>query len=78
MELFLEKMADRRRENLSTSEEAAVIIPDEYEEAGFRDIILTLYNSDGQSPFNSIDSNHEAYIPLHYALLFLAGDIGWH
>ena len=78
MELYLEKTADRRRENLPTSNEVAVIIPDEYGESGFRDIVLTLWNpSAGESPFTSINSSHGAYMPLHYVLLFPGGDAGW-
>ena len=38
LKLVVEKGADRRRENLPTSLEIAIIIPDEYSEAGSRDI----------------------------------------
>ena len=40
LRLILEAGADRRRENLPTSDEVAVIIPDEYSDASFRDIVL--------------------------------------
>lgn len=40
MRLILEAGADRRRENLLTSNKVAVIIPDEYSDASFRDIVL--------------------------------------
>ena len=79
MQLVMQIGADRRRENLPTSEEVAVIIPDEYTQAGFRDIVLNLRDPpQGGSAFSSITSNHAAYMPLHYVLLFPAGDLGWH
>jgi hypothetical protein len=40
MRLVLEAGADRRRENLPTSGEVAVIIPDEYGDPSCRDIVL--------------------------------------
>ena len=40
LQLIVESGADRRRCNLPTSNEVAMIIGDEYAESGFRDIIL--------------------------------------
>ena len=40
MRLILEASANRRCENLLMSNEVAVIIPDEYGNASFRDIML--------------------------------------
>ena len=40
MRLILEAGADRRRKNLLMSDKVAVIIPDEYSDASFRDIVL--------------------------------------
>lgn len=40
MHLLLEEDTDYRRHNLPTANEIAMIIPDEYDRAGFRDIIL--------------------------------------
>jgi hypothetical protein len=40
MRLILEAGANRRRENLLMSNEVAVIIPDEYDNTTFRDIML--------------------------------------
>lgn len=40
MRLVMESGADRRRENLSVSNEIALIIPDEYGEPGCRDLVV--------------------------------------
>jgi hypothetical protein len=79
MRLVLEAGADRRRENLPTSDEVAVILPDEYAEPSFRDIILAYRPIAGEPPqYNRISSTHAAYLPLHYVLMFPHGDTGWH
>ena len=79
MRLILEAGADRRRENLPTSNEVAVIIPDEYGDASFRDIVLADRCAPNEQPrYSRINSTHAAYMPLHYVLLFPRGDTGWH
>ena len=79
MQLILEAGADRRRENLPTSDEVAVIIPDEYGDASFRDIVLAeRYAPNEQPRYCRINPTHAAYMPLHYVLLFPRGDTGWH
>ena len=83
MRLIMEKGADRRRENLPTSNELAVIIPDEFDQDSRRDIILALrdpVDADGRRrpQLTRIDVTHAAYMPLHYVLLFPNGDYGWH
>lgn len=78
LQLIVETGADKRRNNLPTSNEVAVIIPDEYEEAGFRDIVLAHRNPLPNQMFSIINPNHAAYMPLHYVLLFPNGDTGWH
>ena len=75
LKLIIERGADRRRENLPTSMEIAMIIPDEYGEVGSRDIVLADRNGPG---FSTISSNHAAYMALHYVLLFPYGEHGWH
>ena len=74
----METGADRRRENLPTSNEIAVIIPDEYGEAGFCDIVLAKRTGNQNDNFSIINPNHASYMPLHYVLLFPQGDLGWH
>ena len=78
LRLIMETGADRRRENLPTSDEIAVIIPDEYGEAGFRDIVLAKRTGNQNDNFSIINPNHASYMPLHYVLLFPQGDLGWH
>ena len=75
LKLIMETGADKRRENLPTSNEVAIIIPDEYDVAGSRDIILADRNGNG---FSTINPNHAAYMALHYVLLFPYGEHGWH
>ncbi|RMZ76301.1 hypothetical protein DV736_g6706, partial [Chaetothyriales sp. CBS 134916] len=79
MRLVLEEGADRRRENLPTSDEVAVIIPDEYGNPSRRDIVLAERGgSTDQQRCHCIDVTHAVYMPLHYVLLFPYGDLGWH
>jgi len=82
LQLLTESGADRRRANLPVANEVAMIIPEEYGEAGFRDLVLAKRNIEGdpgeQSDFSRIDPNHAAYLPLHYTLMFPAGELGWH
>ena len=79
MRLIMESGADRRRENLPTSHEVAVILSDEFEGASRRDIVLAVRNPQGgDAPLTRIDPTHAAYMPLHYVLLFPSGDYGWH
>ena len=79
MRLVLEEGADRRRENLPTSDEVAVIIPDENSDPSCRDIILAERGGPADQPrCHRINATHAAYMPLHYVLLFPYGDHGWH
>ena len=75
LKLIIETGADKRQENLPTSNEVAIIIPDEYDVAGSRDIIFTDNYRHG---FSTINPNHAAYMALHYVLLFPYGELGWH
>ncbi|KAJ7623820.1 hypothetical protein B0H17DRAFT_857995, partial [Mycena rosella] len=56
----------RRRGNLPTADEVAVILPGDQSEAQSRDIILR--RRDG--PLHRISDLHPAYTPLYYVLLF--------
>ena len=40
LEVVVREGADRRRANLPVADEVALLIPDEYAEASFRDVIL--------------------------------------
>ena len=75
--LVIESGADRRRENLPTSDELAVILPDEFAERSRRDIVLAVRDPARNAPrLTRIDVTHAAYMPLHYVLLFPHGDLG--
>ena len=73
MELICATGVDRRRHNVPIANEVAMIIPDEYCVAGHRDIVLANRNIANESPYQIINSDHSAYAPLHYTLLFLYG-----
>ncbi|KAG5539463.1 hypothetical protein RHGRI_019865 [Rhododendron griersonianum] len=66
---------DRRRYNLPTADEIAIVIPGDGTKAcGMRDIILHLR---GDNQLMQINECHPAYLPLHYVLLFPRGELGW-
>ena len=75
LKLIIEYGSDRRRENLLTSNEIAIFIPDGYAAAGCRDIVLAEHNS---NRLTFINPNNAAYMPLHYVLLFPHGEQDWH
>ncbi|RPA99496.1 hypothetical protein L873DRAFT_1738466, partial [Choiromyces venosus 120613-1] len=70
LQLIVESGADKRRCNLPTSNEVAMIIGDEYAESGFHDIILASRGNNNESRFFTINGNHASYMPLHYVLFF--------
>ena len=79
MQLILEASANYRRKNLLTSDEVAIIIPDEYGNASFRDIVLMeRYTPNKQPRYCRINPIYAVYIPLHYVLLFPCGNTSWH
>ena len=68
---------DRRRYNLPTADEVAVILPGEAGDEGDhcqRDIVLQTHAGELQL----INVLHPAYVPLYYVLLFPYGENGWH
>ena len=72
--LALETGADRRRENIPTSAELGLVIPDAAAAETVRPVILAARNS---SALFSISAAHPSYMPLHYVLMFPHGDQGW-
>ncbi|KIM40031.1 hypothetical protein M413DRAFT_29163, partial [Hebeloma cylindrosporum] len=64
---------DRRRYNLPTADEVAVILPGNHG-AEPRDIVLRLRSG----PLHRISDLHPAYAPLQYPLLFPRGENGWY
>lgn len=77
MHLIIEKGADRRRENLPTSNEVAVVLPDEME-SGIRELVLAVRNPGFRPSLEHVHVTHASYMPLAYTLLFPQGDYGWH
>jgi hypothetical protein len=79
MRLIIKSGADCCQENLLTSNEVAAILTDKFNRAFCCDIVLVVYNPQGREPVLAhINLTHAAYMPLHYVLLFLSGDYGWH
>ena len=78
LQLTLETGPNHRRENLPTSDELAVIIPDAAADAPVCEIVLAARGGQDGSCYQQISSAHAAYMPLHYVLLFPKGDPGWH
>jgi hypothetical protein len=79
MRLIIEQGADRRRENLLTASEVTVLIPDEVDNAGPRDLVLAARQpSNNNQILSMVYVIHLAYTPLHYVLFFLKGNYGWH
>ncbi|RPA93435.1 hypothetical protein L873DRAFT_1777753, partial [Choiromyces venosus 120613-1] len=75
LELVVNGGADPRRANMPTTNEVAIVVPEEYGEKGFRDIVLAKRYINGQGEvmhhrFSRINQNHAAYIPLHYVMMF--------
>ncbi|TDL14451.1 hypothetical protein BD410DRAFT_702923, partial [Rickenella mellea] len=72
--LRVDNSRDRRRYNLPTAEELAVILPGNgAQPSESRDIVLR--QRDG--PLRRVHDGHPAYAPLHYVLLFPHGEDGW-
>ena len=79
MELVVENNADLRRENLPVADEIAVLIPNEYGEKCFRDIVLVdRGGNEHPTGLRVVDPFNAAYLPLAYPLLFPTGQTGFH
>ncbi|KAJ7198412.1 hypothetical protein B0H12DRAFT_1037513, partial [Mycena haematopus] len=68
---------NRRRYNLPSTEEVAVVLPGDGSSGDGRDIILR-NRAPADSPMLRISDIHPAYTPLYYVLLFPRGENGWH
>jgi len=67
---------DQRRYNIPMSEEVGIVLPGDGTAPERRDVILRPRSDDHS--LSRIDDGHPAYSQLHYVLLFLNGDHGWH
>jgi hypothetical protein len=74
LQITLDAQSDRRRYNLPTTDEVAVVLPgDGTQGGGKREIIL--HRRDG--PLRRLTDANPAYLCLHYVLLFPWGSHGW-
>jgi hypothetical protein len=80
MQLILKTNANRRRNNLFTSNEIiAIIINNEYNLCCKRDIVFTKRRDEiEQSYLRRINQNHVAYMFLHYLFLFSYDELEFH
>jgi hypothetical protein len=79
MRLIVEAGADCCRKNLPTTNEVAVIIPYEFDDASSWDILLAVCDpARGQLTLEKVPVTNAVYMLLHYILFFLRGDYGWH
>ena len=76
--LVIREGADRRRENLPTVSEFAIIMPDTTDKDA-REIILFERRGDGSlsTRLQYIHRGHPAYLPLHYVLFYPFGNPGY-
>jgi hypothetical protein len=79
MRLIIESGANRRCENLLISNKVIAIILDEYIDVSRRDLILIVCKAGrDRLQIHIVNVTYTIYMPLHYMLLFLYGDPGWH
>ena len=80
LQIVIQPGSDKRRFNLPVTGEVAAILPDEWSDPSFRDVLLYHRNEDGtvSDRRTKIARTHPAYLPLHYVLLFPFGTPGWH
>jgi hypothetical protein len=74
LRLIIDDGQDRRRFNLPTADEVAMVVPNGGKQP--RPIRLSL-RADVDTLWEIINSCHPAYAPLHYVLLFPHSDLGW-
>ena len=67
---------DRRRYNLPSTDEIAIILPGDGTASQRRDIVLRARTDDNS--LARINNGHPTYCPLHYVLLFPNGNLQWH
>ena len=77
LELIMKREADCRRKNLSTSNEIAVLIPNETESTKQRNLVLAQRHPQRNHRLENVHETHAVYMPLAYPLLFPKGDHGW-
>ncbi|CEI92111.1 hypothetical protein G6F70_000773 [Rhizopus microsporus] len=83
MRMRLIEGSDRRTHNLPIMEEIAAVIPIEYSDRGYRDIVLTLrgnnnlcQNTGFEQHFQRINQTRAAYVCTNCVLIFHHGTCG--
>jgi hypothetical protein len=75
LHLIASQTKDARRYNVPTADEViALMVGDGSEAINRRDVVL----AQQAGPFQRISELHVGYMALHYPLLFLYGEDGWH
>ena len=78
MHLIMKAESNECHTNLLTANEMMVILPNEYDQACFCDIVICSHHTEGaQQGFSHVHFSHATYIPLQYPLLFSYSDPGW-
>ncbi|ORE12654.1 hypothetical protein BCV71DRAFT_190687, partial [Rhizopus microsporus] len=85
MRMHLIKGSDRHTYNLLIMEEIATVIPIEYSDKGYCDIVLTLRGNNSlcqnigfEQRFQRISQTHAAYVCTNFVLIFHHGTYGRH
>lgn len=79
MKLLLGLEIDYRQINLPFIKKVTIIIPDEYNQSGFYNIILAYCHLENNSnQYHIISSNSMVYMLLHYILFFSRSNLRWH
>lgn len=66
LQIVIQAGSDQRRFNLPATGEVAAILPDEWSDPSFRDVLLYHHNEDGTASdhLTEIARTHPAYLPL--------------
>jgi hypothetical protein len=79
MHLILESDTDRYYKNLPTSNEVTVLIPDEYTDTSYCNLVLTVCKAGCKySQIYTVNIIYIVYIPLYYILLFPYSNPDWY
>jgi hypothetical protein len=79
MRLIIESGVDHCHENLLTSNEVITLILDEYMDTSRHDLVLIVHEVGYEClQIYTVNVIYVVYMLLHYVLLFLYSDLGWH
>ncbi|RPB00345.1 hypothetical protein L873DRAFT_1681023, partial [Choiromyces venosus 120613-1] len=80
IKLVIKTVADKRREKLPTSNQLALILSDQYGQAGYQGIVLAKRDNSGpmSESLAIIIQYHASFFPMHYLLLFSYHELRLH